>query len=317
MNKKRILIWFRSDLRLHDHEPMYQALQQKAQVIPVYCFDERQFATTSFGFPKTGAFRAQFLLEAVADLRNSLFQLGSNLIVRRGFPEEIIPSLAKELEISAVYFHGEVTSEELAVESALQKALSQINVPVTRFWGNTLYHRDDLPFGIEQIPELFTNFRKSVEKKSSVTSSCSTPKKLSQLPDIDLGEIPQLSDLGLETPKFDSRAVLQFRGGETAGLARLDNYIWSKNCLKDYKKTRNGMLGADYSSKFSPWLALGCLSPRFIYEQVKEYESQRVKNDSTYWLIFELLWRDFFYYICAKHGNHIFQQSGLQGITIP
>ncbi len=317
MNKKRILIWYRRDLRLHDHKPMYQALQQKAQVIPVYCFDERQFATTSFGFPKTGAFRAQFLLESVADLRNSLFQLGSNLIVRRGLPEKIIPSLAQELEISAVYFHGEVTSEELAVESALESALSQINIPVTRFWGNTLYHRDDLPFDIKQIPELFTNFRKSVEKKSPVSPSLSTPKKLPQLPDIDLGEIPQLSDLGLEAPKFDSRAVLQFKGGETAGLARLDNYIWSRNCLKDYKKTRNGMLGADYSSKFSPWLALGCLSPRFIYEQVKEYEAQRVKNDSTYWLIFELLWRDFFYFICAKHGNHIFRKSGLQGIAIP
>ncbi len=317
MNKKRILIWYRRDLRLHDHKPMYQALQQKAQVIPLYCFDERQFATTSFGFPKTGAFRAQFLLEAVADLRNSLSKLGSNLIVRQGFPETIIPSLAEELDISAVYFHGEVTSEELAVEEALQTALSQINVPVNRFWGNTLYHRDDLPFDIKQIPELFTNFRKSVEKKSSVAPCCSPPIKLPQLPDIDLGEIPQLSDLGLETPKFDSRAVLQFKGGETAGLARLDNYIWSKNCLKDYKKTRNGMLGADYSSKFSPWLALGCLSPRFIYEQVKEYEAQRVKNDSTYWLIFELLWRDFFYFICAKHGNHVFRQSGLQGIEIP
>ncbi len=317
MNNKRILIWYRRDLRLHDHEPMYRALQQKAQVIPVYCFDERQFATTSFGFPKTGAFRVQFLLESVADLRNSLFQLGSNLIVRRGLPEKIIPSLAQELEISAVYFHGEVPSEELAVEAALESALSQINVPVTRFWGNTLYHPDDLPFGIKQIPELFTNFRKSVEKKSPVSPSLSTPKKLPQLPDIDLGELPQLSDLGLEAPKFDSRAVLQFKGGETAGLARLDNYIWSRNCLKDYKKTRNGMLGADYSSKFSPWLALGCLSPRFIYEQVKEYEAQRVKNDSTYWLIFELLWRDFFYFICAKHGNHIFRQSGLQGIEIP
>ena len=122
MNKKRILIWYRRDLRLHDHKPMYQALQQKAQVIPLYCFDERQFATTSFGFPKTGAFRAQFLLEAVADLRNSLSKLGSNLIVRQGFPETIIPSLAEELDISAVYFHGEVTSEELAVESTLQTA---------------------------------------------------------------------------------------------------------------------------------------------------------------------------------------------------
>ncbi|MGK7873950.1 MAG: DASH family cryptochrome [Xenococcaceae cyanobacterium] len=317
MNKKRILIWYRHDLRLHDHEPMYLALKQKAQVIPVYCFDERQFATTSFGFPKTGVFRAQFLLESVADLRKSLSQLGSNLIIRRGLPEKIIPSLARELEISAVYFHGEVTSEELAVEEALQTALSQISVPVNRFWGTTLYHPDNLPFEIEQIPELFTKFRQSVEKKSSVNSSFPKPKNLPKLPDIDVGELPQLPELRLEPPKFDPRAVLPFKGGETAGRERLNHYFWSRNCLKNYKKTRNGMLGADYSSKFSPWLALGCLSPRFIYEQVKEYETKRVKNDSTYWLVFELLWRDFFRFICAKHGNHIFRQSGLQGIRIP
>ena len=243
MNEKRILIWYRHDLRLHDHEPMYRALQQKAQVIPVYCFDERQFAKTSYGFPKTGAFRAQFLLESVADLQDSLCQLGSHLVVRRGLPEEIIPSLARELEISAVYFHGEVTSEELAVEKALEKALSQIGVPVIRFWGTTLYHPDNLPFGIEQIPELFTQFRKAVEKKSSVSSSFPSPKKLPKLPDVEVGELPQLSDFGLESPGFDSRAVLPFKGGEKVGLARLDDYVWSRDRLKKYKQTRNGMLG--------------------------------------------------------------------------
>ncbi|MGA7935862.1 MAG: DASH family cryptochrome, partial [Kovacikia sp.] len=87
--------------------------------------------------------------------------------------------------------------------------------------------------------------------------------------------------------------------------------------LKTYKETRNGMLGTDYSSKLSPWLALGCLSPRTIYDQVQQYESQRVKNDSTYWLVFELLWRDYFRLICAKHGNAIFRPSGLQGIEVP
>ena len=317
MNEKRILIWYRHDLRLHDHEPMYRALQQKAQVVPVYCFDPRQFAETSFGFLKTGAFRAQFLLESVADLQDSLCQLGSHLVVRRGLPEEIIPSLARELEISAVYFHGEVTSEELAVEKALEKAISQIGVPVIRFWGTTLYHPDNLPFGIEQIPELFTKFRQSVEKKSLVSSSFPSPKKLPKLPDVEVGELPQLSDFELELPGFEPRAALPFKGGETAGLARLDHYVWSRDCLKDYKQTRNGMLGADYSSKFSPWLALGCLSPRLIYEQVKGYEAERVKNDSTYWLVFELLWRDFFRFICAKHGNHIFRPSGLQGVIIP
>ncbi|NET84588.1 MAG: DASH family cryptochrome [Moorea sp. SIO1F2] len=330
VNQKLILIWYRNDLRIHDHEPFYQAVQEKAQIIPLYCFDERQFGTTSFGFPKTGAFRAQFLLESVADLRNSLrslnpanlrksvgSNLGSNLVVRRGLPEQIIPSLAKELGISAVYYHREVTSEELAVESALKKALAQIGVKVKSFWGTTLFHIDELPFGIPHIPEVFTQFRKQVEKSSTVYPTFPTPKTLPPLPKVDVGELPQLADLGLEPPVPDQRAVLKFKGGEAAGLARLDHYVWQKDCLKRYKQTRNGMLGADYSSKFSPWLALGCLSPRYIYQQVQEYETQRVKNDCTYWLVFELLWRDYFRLICAKHGNRVFRQSGLQGVSIP
>ncbi|AFY78461.1 MAG: DASH family cryptochrome [Hydrococcus sp. C42_A2020_068] len=317
MTSKRILIWYRNDLRIHDNKLIYQALKEKAQIIPVYCFDKRQFVQTYFGFPKTGKFRAQFLRESVADLRNSLQKLGSNLIVRLGFPEKIIPALAQELNIDAVYYHEEVTSEELAVEKSLKKALSQIGVKVNSFWGATLYHPDNLPFKIHQIPELFTNFRKQLEKKSTIDPTLPSPQKLPPLPKVEPGEIPQLLELGIEELIFDERAVLKFQGGETKGLVRLHNYFWEKDCLRTYKETRNGMLGLDYSSKFSPWLALGCLSPRLIYEQVQKYESERIKNDSTYWLVFELMWRDFFRFICAKHGNRIFRKSGLQGLDIP
>lgn len=317
VSEKTILIWYRNDLRLHDHEPIEQAIEQKAKIIPVYCFDERHFQTTSFGFPKTGAFRAQFLIESVRDLRNSLQKLGSNLVVRIGKPEKIIPSLAQIYQVSAVYYHREVTSEEVAVEKKLSRILSQIQVEINSFWGGTLYHPDDLPFKIGQIPELFTHFRKQVAKKSKIYLPFFAPKKLPQLREIEIGEIPQLKDLGLEKTELDKRSVLKFQGGETAGIARLKDYFWQNNCLKEYKETRNGMLGANYSSKFSPWLARGCLSPRFIYEQVEEYETERVKNDSTYWLIFELIWRDFFRFICAKHGNKIFYRSGLQDIDLP
>jgi deoxyribodipyrimidine photo-lyase len=317
MREQRILTWHRNDLRLHDNEPIYRATQEKAQVIPFYCFEERQFATTSYGFPKTGKYRAQFLVESVIDFRNSLQKLGSNLVVRYGIPEEIIPAIAKELNIDAVYFYKEVTSEELAIEQALKTALSKIGVKVKTFWGTTLYHPDNLPFEIDRLPELFTNFRKQVEKKAIVDPAFPAPKQLPSIPEIDIGNIPQLSELGLEKPEYDARAVLRYQGGETEGLTRLNNYFWNQDCLKNYKETRNGMLGGDYSSKFSAWLALGCLSPRYIYEQVQKYESQRIKNDSTYWLIFELLWRDFFRFICLKHGNKIFYPSGLQGIDIP
>jgi deoxyribodipyrimidine photo-lyase len=167
------------------------------------------------------------------------------------------------------------------------------------------------------LPELFTAFRKQVEADTNVEPPIPAPNQLQPLPeDLDRGELPQLSDWGLTPIVPSNKGVLQFQGGETAGLERLNDYFWQQDCLKVYKETRNGMLGANYSSKFSPWLALGCLSPRYIYEQVQAYETQRVRNDSTYWLIFELLWRDYFRFICTKHGNAVFKVAGLRGVRI-
>ena len=339
MTQIKILLWYRSDLRLHDHEPLSVALETVAletvaletvaaekaavepvvssgQIVPFYCFDPRQFGQTSFGFPKTGAFRTQFLLESIADLRRSLQAIGSDLVLRQGLPEAVIPALVQQLGITDVYYHREVTSEETTIEAALQEALKTLKVTVTAFWEHTLFHPDDLPFAIGNLPELFTHFRKQVEPRCTVQPARRSPTQLPPLPAIEVGKVPQITDFGLTVPIQDDRAVLTFQGGETQGLARLQQYIWEHDCLKVYKETRNGMLGADYSSKFSPWLALGCLSPRYIHEQVQQYEAERVRNDSTYWLFFELLWRDYFRLICAKHGDRIFRRSGLQGLAI-
>ncbi|NEP15915.1 MAG: DASH family cryptochrome [Leptolyngbya sp. SIO4C1] len=312
----RILIWFRNDLRLHDHEPLHRALEQNAQIIPVYCFDSRQFGTTAFGFEKTGGYRAQFLRESVAGLRQALQDRGSDLIVSYGKPEDEVIALAKALKVDAVYWHEEVTAEELAVDRALEKQLKQLKVGYEVYWGATLYHPDDLPFEIDNLPEVFTSFRKKVEKNSSIYPTFPTPDRLPALPECDRGDIPTLEQLGLTPQSIDERGVLSFAGGTAAGLARMQHYFWEADCLRRYKETRNGMLGADYSSKFSPWLALGCLSPRRIYEAVQAYESERTQNNSTYWLIFELLWRDYFRLVCAKHGDRVFYKGGLRGLDI-
>ncbi len=311
-----VLIWFRNDLRLHDHKPLFEAATQQ-QMVLLYCLDPRHFAQTSFGFPKTGPYRAKFLLQSLADLRQSCRRLGSDLVIRQGKPEAVIPALVKELNVAAVYWHEEVTVEEQAVEQALKTRLDKLRVQVKVYWGATLYHPDNLPFEIPQLPGVFTQFRKRVEKSSTVDSTCLRPRQLPPLPAVDAGEIPSLADLGLTEPKHDHRAVLSFEGGERAGLDRLQHYLWDTDGLKSYKQTRNGMLGPDYSSKLSPWLALGCLSPRRVFETVQQYEQERVRNDSTYWLIFELLWRDYFRFICTKHGNTVFHPSGLRELAVP
>jgi len=112
-----VIIWFRQDLRLHDNEALYDALKAGEQVIPIYVFDERVFlSNTKFGFPKTGKFRAQFIIESVHDLRNNLRALGSDLIVRVGKTEDIIFEIAQKAKTSWVFCNRERTEEELNLE---------------------------------------------------------------------------------------------------------------------------------------------------------------------------------------------------------
>ena len=94
-------------------------------------------------------------------------------------------------------------------------------------------------------------------------------------------------------------------------MKRLNYYLFESKKVGFYKKTRNGLVGKDYSTKFSPWLANGSLSAKTIYYQVKKYEQEFGKNQSTYWVIFELIWRDYFKYISLKYGNDIFKIGGI------
>jgi deoxyribodipyrimidine photolyase len=69
-----------------------------------------------------------------------------------------------------------------------------------------------------------------------------------------------------------SRTVTLFcsvvQGGERAALERLKYYLWDSDLIANYFNIRNGMKGGDYSTKFAPWLAAGCISPRTIYHEV-------------------------------------------------
>ena len=258
------IVWFRNDLRTRDHEALLDATRRADRVIPVYCLDPRHFGTTQWGFDKTGPFRARFLLESLQDLRQSLQGLGGDLVVRQGTPEDIIPDLAKQTGAEAVNCFEEVGTEESAVETAVQEALNdQTDARLAYYWGKTLYHIDDIPFEQSEIPDVYTPFRKKVEKRCSVRDLLPAPESVPSLPDdLDPGPIPSLADLGFEDDGVpDARGVLPFRGGETRGLDRMREYIWEEDCLKKYKATRNGLLGANYSSKFSAWLAHGCISP--------------------------------------------------------
>ena len=185
--RSRAVVWFRNDLRVCDHTPLTRASETFASVVPLYCFDPRQFRRTPNGFPKTGSLRAKFLLESVLDLRRSLQSLGSDLVVRYEQPEKTIPKIVRKLGAEAVYYHREIASEELEVERRLGIALSDLRVPMRGFDDLALYRTEDLPFKRDKVPSVFSNFRRIVEKESKPIEPLPAPSRLPPLPTVYLG----------------------------------------------------------------------------------------------------------------------------------
>jgi len=305
------IVWFKTDLRLHDNETLIKAIEQSDDIVPVYCIDDSHFKTSEFGFQKTGNFRAQFLLESLQDLDNNLRAIGSGLIVVRGKPEYELYKIAEKYKAKKIFAKKEVAYEEKKTEERVEKELWKLGCEIETFSTSTLYHAQDLPFSIKDIPDVFTNFRKRTEKESQIRPIFSAPLNIKS-PVIPELHLPRLEQLGLNSIVIDSRAAIHFKGGETEGLKRINYYFEQSKSIANYKDTRNQLIGADYSSKFSVWLAIGCLSPREIYVELKKYEEQYGENDSTYWLIFELLWRDYFRFMMKKHRHQFFLQTGIK-----
>jgi deoxyribodipyrimidine photo-lyase len=309
----RIVAWFRRDLRCHDNETLRQAVEDADEIVPLYCLPDRLTGEGMFGLDKTGPYRAQFLLDSLADLRDSLRDRGGELFVRRGSPATEVSSVARQFDADGVYWQDLPGTEEQTEARRVRSELADDGVDIDTFWTHTLYHRDDLPGPPAEIPDTFTPWKDRTEAKTSVRAPKPSPAEITT-PAGAPGSLPSLAAFGHQPPdaELDERTVLDWKGGECAGLDRVTTYIWERDCLREYRETRNGLLGGDYSSKFSPWLALGCLSPRRIHREVKQYEADRVANDSTYWLVFELTWRDYFQYQLEKYGRTWFHRGGIR-----
>ena len=312
MQKNKIgLVWFRNDLRIADNASLANATKECEKVIAIYCFDPRQFEQSKYGnFKKTEKFRTKFNIESVRELKSNLEKINISLLVYHQNPEEIIPILVTEFDIKTIYFQEEWTKDEVRVENEFKTKVDN-SIEFKTVYDQFLFHPKDIPFSINDIPNVFTQFRNKCEKSSKIrTESVAKAMTISNLIE-NKTVVPTLKDLGFEEFVSDSRTAFPFKGGENQALKRMENYFWDTENLSSYKITRNGLIGADFSSKFSPWLANGCISAKTIYWQICEYEQQVEKNDSTYWLIFELIWRDYFKYISMKFGQKIFKIGGI------
>ena len=206
----------------------------------------------------------------------------------------------------------EICHEELEVDKAVKTSLegfirdggggdgSRFNFE--KIWGSLLYEPCDLPFegGIDGIPTTFNKFRREVEAMCEVPRPLEAPtqERLGSLSTASVTRgysysatsVPTLSDLGYTDEQVECTRTVHpnsslpkgYRGGESFALHRVKEWIWDRDMLQTYFDTRNGLIGEDYSTKFSPWLACGCLSPRYVALECRRYEEARVANKSTY-----------------------------------
>ena len=304
------LVWFGNDLRTHDNEVLFNAIEKHKKVIAVYCIDPKLFQNNSFNFKKTEVFRTQFLLETLKNLQNQLLKINITLLVYIDKPENRIQGICEFYKIDTIYKQKEWTSEEVNITESVKDSLPS-NIKIEEIYNQFLYHPDDINIAIQNIPQFFSNLRKKLEKYVDIRSEVQIQKLEEDNFLKEKTPIPSLNDLGFDTYHQNSKTAFPFKGGETVALNRLNDYFFETKKLGFYKKTRNGLIGVDYSSKFSPWLANGSLSARTIYWNIKKFEQEQYKNQSTYWLIFELIWRDYFKYISLKHGNNIFKLGGI------
>lgn len=306
------LVWFTNNLRVEDNLALTEACKNAGKTIAVYCFDPRHFAETKYGFRKTEKFRAKFLTETLKELRENLLLKNISLLVYFEKPENIIPNLVEEYQIKDLYHQKEWTSEESEVLENLQGSENLAGMRWNEYYDQFLFHPEDIPYqNINDLPDVFTVFRKECEKKVLVRKTNSFVKKSEANLITNETVVPTLQDLGFGNFEIDKRSAFPFSGGENQALKRIEHYFFETQNLSKYKQTRNGLIGANYSSKLSAWLANGSVSAKTIYWKVKEYENEFGANEDTYWLIFELIWRDYFKYISMKFGNKVFQLDGI------
>lgn len=267
------LVWFRNDLRVIDNHSLYNACNENEAVIAIYCLDPRHFDTTPYGFKKTEKYRAQFLLESLNELQENLRQLNITLIVCYDRPENCLPKIVANHGITSIYLQSEWTPEETTVENDVRKMTPTVSWKTS--YDQFLFHPEDVPFeNWDKIPEVFTEFRKLLEKKIRVRPTVTiSAKPITNLAD-ETTLIPTLADLGFESIQQHHNTAFPFKGGENEAKNRIKSYFWETKKLAVYKKTRNGLIGKDYSSKLSAWLANGSISPRTIYWEVLQFEKK-------------------------------------------
>ena len=305
---------FSNDLRIQDNRALFEAARQCQRLILLYVIDERQDNHEQYQCKAVGQHRQAFIAQALTDLAQQVLLLDQHLVIQKGATSEVLKHLVTVYDVDTIYYSATGDHRQQQLFAHYQQQITPIRIGAGKadvkwrgIWQHTLFEQAQLPFALDAIPTTFSKFRRQLEKQLPAIAK---PQQLTSLPPspellaFDLGSDAALAALlNPDTPSF-------FDGGSHAGELQLAIYFQSE-LPQHYKETRNALDDWSSSTKFSPWLAAGCLSPRQVYWALKKHERQQGENESTYWIFFELLWRDYFHWLAQKIGAHLYAFTGM------
>jgi deoxyribodipyrimidine photo-lyase len=306
-----VLFWFRNDLRLHDQPALQAACGDGTHhLVPVFCLPDVN-EMSEWGFTRIGTQRFAWFVQALRDLETQLARLNCPLLVVHGPASRALPQLALAMGADRMVCEEIAAPEEQAEVAALRAA----GLRVQTVWQSSLLDPAQLPWDAAGLPAVFTQFRQAVERAQlAPPAPLPAPQTLPPWPAAFTA--PAQPPL-VHCIAADARSSLAgLNGGERGGLAHLTRYLARK--LPDtYKHTRNGLTGLDYSSKWSTWLATGAMSARRILAELRQYEAAHGASDGSYWLWFELLWRDYFRLLHLQYGVRLYHGRGIGKLAPP
>ncbi|MGH8906664.1 MAG: cryptochrome/photolyase family protein [Egibacteraceae bacterium] len=289
------VVVFTRDLRVHDHPALAAACEEAERVVPLFVFDDAALAR-----PITGANKAAFLLDCVRDLASTMRDMGGTLVMRRGAWRDEVAAVAAEVGASAVFCSDDVSAFARARLGALREAIAPVEVRA--FPGVTVVPPGALRTTSGAHYKVFTPYwRRWCE--SDHRRPLPPPSRLAVPPALRAGSTPPLCSLagGEVSPELPA-------GGETAARALLD--AWVDGPVGGYDEGHDDLAG-DATSRLSPHLHLGCLSPAEVAATVAEGDVGASPGARAF--LRQLCWRDFYHQLLAASPEASWRDWRAQG----
>lgn len=335
-NKKIAMVLFHNDLRVNDNGTLLKAAEltrdNNGRLLCVYALDlgdelAEQTSKQLYHFDEMGQARTHFLYESLADLDESLQRLGNRLLYLKN--NDSLESLDVFAQLCQLIEEQNVT--DICISQTADYNQNKAYITLQDKYPQITWHSQStntlfatLP--TQELPKSFTQFRKQIESHYNLLIAENDfevsyiPKMLPSMPDNMMSNLVDnqecfFDNQYLKNKSSDDQSQQQqqpseFKGGETSVINHLNSYFESE-APSTYKTTRNALDDWTHSTKFSAWLANGSLSVKSLLNRLRHYERDVIANDSTYWIWFELLWREYFYWYAITHQQKLFWLKGI------